>query len=507
MQRQRFDQRVKCAMCLLLGIVSSIVPLNPLFAQPESSSTASLVSLSHRFTASDSLAAIFARYALSDDDLMQLLVAGNAYSPLFSLKPEQSISLSTDSQGRLLEFRLADNSGQIILVLKRTENGFESVKEGESQTDLVPPIERYNKHTKVARGDSLYSIFKRLSLSPTDLAHLVESDQHGKKLRAIKPNQTLKFRLLPERQLEEMLYEASPFEAILFVRHGNTFQSKLITRKLERRIKSASGQIDDSLYTAATAAGLSDKLTMSLEHLFAWDIDFAKEIRNGSTFSVVYETHLLDGKVIRVGDILAAQLTNQGQTYHALRFIYPDGRTDYFTPKGEPLRRTFIRSPISSARVSSKFNLRRRHPILHKIRAHKGVDYAAPIGTPVKATGDGRVIKLSRKGGYGRAVVIKHGGTYSTLYAHLNKFARKLRVGSRVKQGQVIGYVGRSGLATGPHLHYEFRVNGVHRNPLTVPLPRASALASKYQSKFKAQTKPLLAKLEQLNPLLVAKRD
>ena len=490
---QRFDQRVKCAIYLLLGIASSLIPLSFLSAQPEGGIVSTrLTNFSHRFTASSSLSAIFAKHALSDDDFVQLLAAGNTYSPLLSLKPEQSVSLSTDIRGRLSEFRLTSDNGQTILVLKRTEKGFESVAENGSQTDAVnrkstftPPLERYHKRTEVASGDSLYSIFKQLPLPQTDLAHLVKSGQHGKKLRAIQPSQILKFRLLPEGQLEEMLYEVSPFESILFVRHGNTFQSKLITREAERHIKSASGQIDDSLYTAATAAGLSDKLTINLEHLFAWDIDFAKEIRSGSTFSVVYETYLLDGEVIRIGDILAAQLTNQEQIYHALRFTYPDGRTDYFTPKGEPLRRTFTRSPISSARISSKFNLRRRHPILHKIRAHRGVDYAAPIGTPVKATGDGRVIKLGRKGGYGRTVVIKHGGSYSTLYAHLNKFVRKLRVGSRVKQGQIIGYVGRSGLATGPHLHYEFRVNGVHRNPLTVPLPRASALARKYRSEFK----------------------
>jgi len=245
-------------------------------------------------------------------------------------------------------------------------------------------------------------------------------------------------------------------------------------------------------------------LIMQLANLFAWDIDFALNLRAGDQFSVIYQEHYINGKFFKTGDILTAEFINQGRSIKTIRYQYPTGKISYYSPKGNSIRKAFLRTPIDFARISSHFNLKRKHPVLNRIRAHKGVDYAANTGTPIKASGDGKIIFRGRKGGYGNVVILKHGQRYSTLYAHMSKFKRGQRVGSRVHQGDFIGYVGKTGLASGPHLHYEFRVNGVHRNPLTVKLPNATPIERKYKADFLQKSKLLLAQLEAIKPLQVA---
>ncbi len=246
---------------------------------------------------------------------------------------------------------------------------------------------------------------------------------------------------------------------------------------------------------------------MELAAIFGWDVDFALDIRAGDSFTVVYEELYLNGEKLRDGDILAAEFNNRGKRYRAIRYQDPRGRTEYYSPDGKNMRKAFLRTPVAFTRISSRFSLGRKHPILHHIRAHKGVDYAAPRGTPIKATGDGKIVFRGRKGGYGNTIIIQHGGRYSTLYAHMSRFARSLRTGRRVRQGQVIGYVGSTGLATGPHLHYEFRINGAHHNPLTVRLPDASPLPRKYRRNFKASTAPYLAQLDLLKRNMLAMKN
>ncbi|MBL4606249.1 MAG: peptidoglycan DD-metalloendopeptidase family protein, partial [Pseudomonadales bacterium] len=219
------------------------------------------------------------------------------------------------------------------------------------------------------------------------------------------------------------------------------------------------------------------------------------DIRGGDSFDIVYEELFLDGKKHKNGKILAANFFNQGKRFSAIYYEKINKEGSYFTANGGSVRKEFTRTPVDFARVSSRFNLKRKHPVLHTIRAHRGVDYAASRGTPIKATGDGKVILAGRKGGYGKTVVIKHGQRYTTLYAHLNGYARGIRSGKRVRQGQIIGYVGSTGMATGPHLHYEFRINGVHRNPLTVKLPRANPLNGEEKQRFLAQTNHLRQQL------------
>jgi murein DD-endopeptidase MepM/ murein hydrolase activator NlpD len=316
----------------------------------------------------------------------------------------------------------------------------------------------------------------------------------------------------PDGRLAGLEYEIDKTRRLTVNRVGETpegnslFEAMVVEKPVEMRTKHATGTISDSLFLAARSAGLSDRKAIELAGIFAWDIDFTHEVRKGDRFTVVYEEQYQSGEKIGEGPIVAAEFINQNTIYRAIRYSDPEGNTDYYTPDGSRLRKSFLRNPIKPGlfRISSHFNLKRRHPILHKIRAHKGVDYAASTGTPIRATGDGKIVHRGRKGGYGNTIIIQHGQRYSTLYAHLSKFAKNMRVGQRVKQGQVIGYVGASGLATGPHLHYEFQLDGVHRNPLTVKYPSGEPVPERYKQDFLAKIASPVAQLDTLNRLVLA---
>jgi len=357
---------------------------------------------------------------------------------------------------------------------------------------------------RVKRGDSLALIFSRLKLSPNLLHRIVNSGKEAQTLANIRPGETIKVRLDQQGELLELVHKQSAIRSLQILPADETFTAQIKDRSLEKRVASASGTITNSLYLSAQRAGLSDSLTMELANIFGWDIDFALEIRAGDQFSLIYEEEYLDGKKYRNGPILAAEFVNQGKIFRAIRFEDDEGYSSYYSPKGESMRKAFLRAPVDFRRISSRFTKARYHPVLGKKRPHKGVDYAAAIGTPIKASGDGRVIFRGTKGGYGRTVMIRHGSQYTTLYAHMSKFRGSVKNGTRVRQGQVIGYVGKSGLATGPHLHYEFRVNGVHRNPLTIKLPAAEPLAKTYRAKFTAISSHLLAELDLISKTVVA---
>jgi murein DD-endopeptidase MepM/ murein hydrolase activator NlpD len=265
---------------------------------------------------------------------------------------------------------------------------------------------------------------------------------------------------------------------------------------VETRVRTAMGVIDSSLFLAAEASNISDAVALKLANIFAWDIDFVLDIRDGDHFTVVYEQIYQDGRYLRDGEILAAEFVNAGKVYRAVGYKGPSGQLGYYTPNGQPMRKAFLRAPVDFTRVSSAFNPHRFHPILQTIRGHMGTDYAAPIGTPVHASGDGRVSFVGTRGGYGNAIVLEHTNSISTLYGHLSRFAKHLRVGARVQQGEVIGFVGMTGLATGPHLHYEYLVDGVHKNPETVRLPGAAPLQARALADFLAAAAPLLVRLE-----------
>jgi len=358
----------------------------------------------------------------------------------------------------------------------------------------------------IRRGDSLDRVFRRHGLSVADLAQMLQLKEARNTLKVIKPGDEIEVIRDNDRVLA-LSRELSEEMTLQIVRGDDGYVARFLAHPVERRPAQARAVIETSFFEAGVDAGLSDSLIMNLAGVFAWDIDFALEIREGDRFSVVYEEIWQDERKLRDGDVLAAEFVNQGRTYRAIRFQDPDGRVGYFTPEGLSVKKAFLRAPVDFTRVSSNFNPNRLHPILKTRRPHKGVDYAAPKGTPVKAAGDGSIIFRGRKGGYGNCLIIQHGGNVTTLYGHLSGFAKSAGRGSRVSQGQVIGFVGATGLATAPHLHYEYRLNGVHRNPRTVPLPEAAPVADKYRDQFVASSRPLIARLDAISPPRLAKAD
>ena len=346
----------------------------------------------------------------------------------------------------------------------------------------------------VNRGDTLEILFRRNGLNLADLAAMVALPDAAEPLRKIRPGDEIEVTHRDGHVLS-LQRELNDIDLLTITRGDSGFVVSKEQREMDVRTVGAHGVIDSSLFEAAVAAGIADAVTMNMAGIFQWDIDFIQDVREGDQFTVIYEELWRDGVKLRNGDIVAAEFVNQGKRYRAARYTDAKGRSDYYTPEGRSVRKAFIRAPVSFTRISSNFNPNRRHPVLNTIRAHRGVDYAAPTGTPVKAAGDGKVIFRGVQGGYGNVVILQHGGNITTLYGHLSKFA-KPRIGSRVKQGEIIGYVGHSGLATGPHLHYEYRINGVHRNPRTVALPDAEPVPAQFQDDFKSTTATLWQQLD-----------
>jgi len=369
----------------------------------------------------------------------------------------------------------------------------------EIRPDLDTRQEQKWSGTRVKNGESLSLIFTRLGFTARELQNILDSDKDTHRLKRLYPGDEIRYQKGRDGRLQTLAYRYEEARSLIIHRRDQGYHSEVIEHPLEYRSHHVSGTIADSLYISAQNAGMSDRLIMELAGIFGWDVDFALDIRSGDRFTVIYDKIYQDGEYLRDGTITAAEFVNQGESYRAIRYTDSKGKTDYFSPDGKSLRKAFLRTPVSFTRISSRFTTGRWHPVLHHIRAHKGVDYAAPRGTPVKATSDGKITFRGRKGGYGRVIIIKHGQRYSTLYAHLSRYKRGLRSGSHVRQGQTIGYVGKSGLATGPHLHYEFRINGVHRNPLTVHLPDAAPLPAGQMIAFQSKATPLLAQLDILS--------
>lgn len=365
-------------------------------------------------------------------------------------------------------------------------------------------IETHRVTHKIKSGESLSTIFKQYGLSANLLYRIVHSSETAKQLTNIRPGETLYMDLDDSDQLVGLRLEYSKIRSLQITAEEESFNAAELSREVEQRVSHTSGIIDSSLYESAKQAGMSETLIMELAEIFGWDIDFALEIRAGDHFSVIYQEDYLDGEKLDDGPILAAEFVNQGHTYRAIRYVDETGRADYFTPEGRSMRKAFLRAPVDFRRISSGFTQERWHPVLGKKRPHRGVDYAAKVGTPIKASGDGKVIFRGTKGGYGRTIILKHGQTYTTLYAHLSRYNKSVKNGDKVRQGQIIGYVGQSGLATGPHLHYEFRVNGVHRNPVTVKLPDAQPINKKYLADFQMKAQPLISSLDIITRALVA---
>lgn len=368
----------------------------------------------------------------------------------------------------------------------------------ESQQPAQPELSE--SAFQVRNGDSLSLVFSRAGYGASTVHGVAYETEHGNQLSRIYPGQEIRFYKDAEGQLSQIQFAKDELEYYLVEKTDQGFVSSHVFLEPEVFPQLKSGTIDTSFYLAAQRAGLTDNQIMELAALFGWDIDFVLEIRQGDSFSVVYEDRYLNGEQITPGNILAAEFINQGRVLRAVRYEHSDGRVAYYNPEGQSMRKAFLRAPLDVFRISSSFNLNRRHPILNTIRAHKGADYAAPSGTPIKASGDGRVIFSGVDGGFGNVVRIQHGQNYMTVYAHMSRFASGVRNGTYVRQGQTIGYVGMTGLATGPHLHYEFHVNGSVRNPVTVDLPNGDPIPSSELNQFKLLAQPMLALLDTLSP-------
>ncbi|OSM00104.1 putative M23 peptidase domain-containing protein [Magnetofaba australis IT-1] len=375
---------------------------------------------------------------------------------------------------------------------------------------LTPPpadhaVARLVEET-VRNGDHLAAVLARADVTAPTALSVAESARSVYDLaRKLKPGKTLQLAFDKQGQLVELSYPVSKISSLVLSRvDGDGFRAVLDKPELDMRMRSVSGTVNGSLFIAARRAGLSQPLAVKLAGLFEWDVDFARDIRAGDRFTVIYEEYRHDGKKVRDGDIVAARFVNQGNVFEAFRFTDGNGDTGYYDSKGNNVQKMFIRAPVDYTRISSRFSKARKHPILGFTRAHKGVDYAAPTGTPIRAAGNGRVIYRAYKGGFGNLVLIRHNSTYTTAYAHMSRYARNLKPGSRVRQGQVIGYVGATGKATGPHLHYEVRVRGVQVNPLSVKLPSARSLPRSLMPKFRQQRLALVARLNNASPTVLA---
>lgn len=360
---------------------------------------------------------------------------------------------------------------------------------------LELPPEYATLNLTIRRGDTLDRLFRRNGLDLGDLASVVMLRDAGPYLKKLIPGDELIIEH-DDGSLVSLYRELDLTTALKIERGEDGFTTEKIERPLEVRRKTTYGRIETNLFESAMDAGLPDKTVMNLAGIFAWDVDFVLDIRSGDDYYVLYEQLYQDGEYLGDGEIIAAEFNNNGRTIQAIRYVDKDGRSDYFTPEGNSVRKAFLRAPVDF-RVSSSFNPNRRHPVLKTVRPHRGTDYAAPLGTPIKATGDGKVIFRGVKSGYGNVVILQHGGNITTLYAHMSRFQPRVRNGTRVRQGQTIGYVGKTGLVTGVHLHYEYRLNGVHRNSRTVTLPQADPIPNEYRAQFLASVEPILDELLQ----------
>ena len=360
---------------------------------------------------------------------------------------------------------------------------------------VAAPPKPAARTVQVQPGDNLSLVFRRQGLSQQDLHQIVTTQPLGPRLANILPGHEFSFLIGEGNDLLSLTYSSGPLEKLQFTRSGSGFEGSEIVADPESVQAYKHMVIDHSLFVAGQRAGFTDRMTMKIAEIFQWDVDFVLDIRSGDSFHVLFEENYLDDKLIGFGRILAAEFINQGRSHQAVLYTSPDGSDAYFDTQGNSMQKQFLRAPLKFTRISSNFNLRRKHPLWKRDMPHRGIDYAAPTGTEVLASGDGVVTEAARTVPNGNFVVLRHGSNITTKYLHLSKFGRGIRPGVKVQQGQVIGKVGATGYATGPHLHYEFLVNGVHQNPRTVALPDAEPIAEAERQRFNATATPLLASL------------
>jgi len=362
--------------------------------------------------------------------------------------------------------------------------------------ETAPEQDRYWREERIQRGDTIGSLMARLDIEDSEARNFLLGTSASRSMQRLLPGRSVRAVTTGDGKLVSLRFTNADGSEFLLRRDTVGFVVQQDEQETTTQLAMASGEVETSLFAATDAAGLSDTVALQLADIFSSDVDFHRDLHPGDRFSVVYEAIYREGEFVRSGKILAAQFVNRGLPYRAVYFEDESGRGSYYTPEGKNIRRAFLRSPLEFSRITSGFTTARLHPVLNVLRAHRGVDYAAPVGTRVRATADGTVQFVGTKGGYGKVVVLEHKSGYSTLYAHLSGFADRLRPGQRVEQGDSIGFVGMTGLASGPHLHYEFLVNGVHKDPLSEAIPAAMPIGRDFRQAFQDQTTTLLQRLE-----------
>ncbi len=363
-------------------------------------------------------------------------------------------------------------------------------------------------HTeRVEPGDTVAELMQRLNIKDAAASNYLRSSKEALSFRKLAVGHEVQAETDSNSALVSLSYLGDQGAQVIIKKQGDAFASSVVAAQLEKRLFVRTGEIKTSLYAATDAAGMPEAAANQLTQIFNGDIDFHHDLKRGDKFTAVYEMTYSNGALVKTGQIQAAEFINQGHVYRAVLFQADATHSDYYTPEGRSLKKAFLRSPIAFSRVSSGFSMARFHPVLNKWRAHKGVDFAAAMGTPAKATADGVVAFDGQQSGYGNVVILNHQGNLSTVYGHLSRFAKGLHKGERVRQGDVIGYVGMTGLATGPHLHYEFRVNGLQHDPMSVALPNALPISGSNKVAFKSLADKFIASLNQLRNTNLAKLD
>lgn len=354
------------------------------------------------------------------------------------------------------------------------------------------------RQESIQRGDTIATLLSRLEVNNHDAANFLRDARDVKAMHQLVPGKILHVQTTATGELRLLRYFPGGSEQLVMEKNDGIFKVSGQAAKLETHIQMKSGVINSSLFAAVDSAGVPDSVATQIVDILASDIDFHRDLRKGDRFTVVYDSLYGNGEPARAGRVLAVEFINQGTPHRAVYFQAENGESGYYAPDGKSLRKAFLRSPLEFSRISSGFSNARFHPVLKTWRAHRGIDYAAPTGTRVKAAADGVVAFAGWQGGYGNVVILQHHGQYSTVYGHLSTFAKGLRKGQRVSQSDIIGYVGATGMATGPHLHYEFRFNDVQRDPLRVAMPVANPVSGRNMAAFYDYTKPLMARLDML---------
>lgn len=363
------------------------------------------------------------------------------------------------------------------------------------------------RNERVQRGDTVAELLRRMNVEDDAATEYLRRDPAAESFRQLAVGKAVQAETDADGNLLALRYLSNSNSQIVIEKDSDSFKTSVLPAQLEQRVFMRTGEIKSSLFAATDEAGLPDAAANQLAEIFGGDIDFHRDLRKGDKFSVTYEMTYSNGEPVRAGRIQAAEFINQGKSYQVVYFQTDSGHGDYYTPDGKSVRKAFLRSPIEFSRISSGFSLSRLHPVLNTWRSHKGVDYAAPTGTNVKVTADGTVSFIGKQGGYGNVVMVNHQGRYSTVYGHLSRFTKGLHRGQRVGQGEVIGYVGMTGVATGPHLHYEFRIDGEQRDPLRVALPDSKPIPASQRTAFQEATRSLTDSLSLLRNTSLAKLD